>query len=310
MEGIYLLYVLNCLLVASGGIFLKQFDKKTANVRNSSNAFNLTMSVISMLVFFITGLFESGGFSFDATTVKYAVFYALGFVLGMTGQVLSIRYGPLLISIIISRMGALIPMFYSIFAYGDEFSIFMILGTITLFVALALFNMQTKQPEQAQPRKKIPFRFWIFALMSGTGNGIVMLATKIHQIEMADTHKSDLLFLGMLIVSAVFLILVLVQPPKQEQATLKEGEKQPNVLQLFFLGVMWTVFYAVSNALVNFISASIVNKLPAVFFFMASTGFNVLFTFLIARFLYREKLNVFQYVGCIAATAGLILLNF
>ena len=42
---------------------------------------------------------------------------------------------------------------------------------------------------------------------------------------------------------------------------------------------------------------------------MANTGFSILFAFLIARFIFREKLRAQQYVGVVVAVIGMIMLN-
>ena len=52
-----------------------------------------------------------------------------------------------------------------------------------------------------------------------------------------------------------------------------------------------------------------VGYLPTAFYFMANTGFSILIAFAIARFIFREKLRPAQYVGCVIAVVGLILLN-
>ncbi len=315
MVGTYLLYFSGCLIGTVGGIAVKQYGKKTADIRNATNSFNLIFAVISLVYFAVTGFIGSGGLTINYPTLGYALFRSVGEVIGMFGYLQAVRYGSLLLSIVISRMGMLLPVVYSLIFYEDTLTVCMTIGAVLLVAALVLFNKYGEDDRRTSPR------FWVYVSLSFTGNGITMIAMKVQQKELHGLYKSEFLFFSMIIVTLVFLVMFLLRPPVREGRVASGGvpakadEKTPKerlraFSSVFFAGFFWLFLYAITNASSNFISTTVINDLPVVFFYFASTGIGIFLSFIVARFLFRERLSLLQYLGCVMAAAGLILLNF
>ncbi len=315
--GTYLIYIINCVIGAVGGICVKQHDKKTADIRGGTHSFNMILALVSLVEFAVTGLIATGGFTMHGPTLGYAVMRGVAYIVGMIGYLEAVRHGPLLLSIIISRMGLAIPMIVSIFLYDERLSVLMVVGVALLFLALFLFNKKDDSGEGGGTSTI----FWIFVTLSAVGNGIEGLATKMQQeatkAEFGEAcFNSELLFLSTLLEAVIFLVLTLIRPPRRVSASgelvpLPES-KSARVREFFALssvGIVWVVLYALSNATNAFVGSLVISKLPVIFYFMASTGISILLTFLISRFIYREKLRPAQYIGVAIAVVGLILLN-
>ncbi len=308
----YLLYFSQCLLAATADIFVKQYNKKTRNIKGSSNCFNLLIAATSALYYGILWWLSGERFSADVGALLLALLRGAGYVTGMIGYLQAMRCGPLLLSIVISKMGVLIPILCAVLFYGDPLSIPMLLGALLLFPAILLFNGGGGAGGgggKTSPR----FRFFIF--LSFLGNGVAMLATRIQQTEYVGAYKAEHLFFSMLFSVPAFLLFFLLSPPsrcdffrqyeKTERARLSAGS-----FRLLLVGGPWVLCYALGSVGNGYLGMLTITKLPAVFYYFASTGFGILLAFLIARFLYREKLTRAQYLGCLFAAAGLILLNF
>ncbi len=315
--GTYLFYIINCVIGAAGGICVKQHDKKTTDIRGGTHSFNMILALVSLVEFALTGLLSTGTFTLHGPTLWYAVMRGIAYVVGMIGYLEAVRHGPLLLSIIISRMGLAIPMIVSIFLYDEALTVLMVVGVVLLFLALFLFNKKEGSSESGGTS----LLFWIAVTFSAVGNGIEGLATKMQQeatkLEFGEAcYESELLFFSTLLEAVVFLVLTLVQPPRRVDASgelvpLPEGKKA-RVREFFALssvGIGWVALYALSNATSAYIGARVISKLPVIFYFMASTGISILMTFVISRFLYREKLRPLQYLGVVVAAIGLVLIN-
>lgn len=306
--GDYLLFFAACLVGAFGGIFVKEYDKRTEKIQNSTSSFNLLLSICSIVYYLILGLIATGGhFVYNGDTAWYAVFRSVGTVTGYIGYLQAVKYGPLFLSSIISRMGLLIPIVGSWILYGDALSVWKIIGAVLLFAALALFNGKGEGGTQ----KTTP-RFWFYVMLSFTGNGVEAFALKIQQTEQQEAYLNEFLFYSSLIVAVAFFVIFFLALPSREGDTVPEEKKSKckYYFALCMVGAVWVVLYTLGNSLYTWLSSGIVNQFPPVFFYMAPTGIDILFVFLISRFLYHEKFTLKQYIGCLAATAGLILVNF
>lgn len=311
MTGYYLLLLLSSCMASAGGICVKQYDLRAGKIRNSNYVFNLLLSLVSILCFLLTGVLGSGGLVFRFDTFGYAVLRAVGYILGSIGYLAAVHTGPLLLSEVISKMGNLIPILFSIFFLGEKVTVLTVCGAALLFLALILFN--NRGQKNVRP---VGGRFWFFVFLSFFGNGIAMLATKIQQFYQPDQYKSEILFYSMVIVSLFFLGAVLIFPPKAPEGAISAApEKKAHTgryagfFPLFFTGSIFAVLYGILNAGGNYIGTSVISHLPAIVYYMISTGLGILLSFLVARGIYREKLGWLQYVGCALSAVGLFLLT-
>ncbi|GEM_PF-3618124 len=300
----YCLAFLSSGLGAFGGLCVKQYDLKAGHIRSSSAWFNFLLAIVALISFAITGV-AADGLAFHQQTFMYAILRAIGYVIGSYGYIEAVHTGPLLITIIISQMGSLIPIVFSMLFLHEQPDFLTIFGMIILFVALYLFNSKKGQKD-AEPIKTPLYWLWVFS--SFAGNGLTMLATKLQQYAEPGMHRSEYLFWSMLFVTAVFGIMLLVDWARLSKAT-SNIPKSRGIPSGFMLGVMWAAIYSLSNSAQNFIGTITVEKLPAIIAYMVSTGFGILFSFLIARFFYKEKVSKLQYAGIISATVGLFLLT-
>ena len=281
---------------AANGIFIKQYQKGTKKIRNADYVFNFIISVIAATFYAVTGLF-SGGISLRVEFIPYSVLYALCYVIGTVGYLGAVCRGSLLITVIMGQMGCLIPIVFSLIAYGDKPTVATAIGMLLLFVALLLFYMQKNGNDVKNKRS-----FWLFAIMCFFGNGGALLAVKMQQHDHPGEQQSAFLFWGIIFAAAMFFITVLIKQPN----VISCGET--TALKCISRSTSWAILYGAFNATVNFINAQIISRLPTVAFYMCGMGFGILLSFIIARSIYREKLLPHQYIGCSVATVGLILL--
>lgn len=320
MTAYHLLLLLLCSCFgAAGEICVKQYDLRAGKIQNGNYVFNLILSLVSIVCFLITGVSTAGGLTFRADVFGYAVLRAVGYIMGSVGYLAAVHTGPLLLSVVISRMGNLIPIFYSILFLEEEVTPLTVFGALLLFTALVLFNCRKKGGV-----RRAGLRFWVFVFLSFTGNGIAMLAIKVQQFYQPGLYQSEILFYSMAIVSIFFLGAVLVFPPRAPEggragripAALPESPKAcrgsgryADFFPLFFTGAIFAVLYGICNAMGNYIGTTVISHLPAIVYYTFSTGLGILLSFLVARGIYREKLGWLQYLGCGIAAVGLFLLT-
>ena len=324
----YIFFFLSMLVGCSGSIWVKRHAKRTADVYNSTNSFNLLLVLFETFFFLVASIIvalisKNEAFSWDAATIVCAVIRAVAYVLDMVGYLMAVRHGPLLLTVIICRVGFAIPIVLSAICWPDKNQVrwYMAIGMLLLFVALVLFN---KKEGNGQPLSKTTPAFWFWAITGAVGNGMEGFSIKLLENwygDSAATQSGSLencLFYASIVQVVIFAVILFVKPPQrtgvgEDGVTLAPTEKPHHtwrsLLSITFLGGLWILGYAITHATSFYTSSLTIEYLPVVFYFMANTGFSILFAFLIARFIFRERLRPAQYVGVVVAVVGMILLN-
>lgn len=321
----YMFFFASLLIGGSGSIWVKRHAKCTQDIYNSANSFNLMLVGFETLFFLVASIVaatvrNTGSlFVWDTPTVVCAIIRAVAYFLGMLGYLMAVRHGPLLLTSIILRAGLVIPILLSALIWPDSNKVrwYMAIGIALLFLALFLFN---KKEGNGQPLSKTTPAFWFWVLVGAVGNGMEGFSVKLlDNWEGASSGASTLencLFYASLLQIVIFAVVLFRYPPQKtgvdEDGVTLPGKGRPSFkefLPVTLIGCGWIVCYAITNATSFYTSSLTIAYLPVAFYFMANTGFSILFSFIIARFIFREKLRPAQYVGCVIAVIGMILLN-
>ena len=337
----YVFFFLSMLVGCSGSIWVKRHAKCTQDVHNSTHSFNLLLVLFETFFFLVASVivamvnvntYASGAFTWDAATIVCAIVRAVAYVLGMVGYLMAVRHGPLLLTVVICRVGLAIPILLSAMIWPEDNKIrwYMAIGMILLFVALVLFN---KKEGTGQPLSKTTPTFWFWAITGAVGNGMEGFTMKwlnywypsivleknpgVDPASIVAPIENCLFYASVLQVIFFGIIMFVNLPVKtgiDENGVAIPATERPKyslraLLAVTFLGGGWILGYAITNATSFYTSSLTISYLPVVFYFMANTGFSILFAFLIARFIFREKLRTQQYIGVVVAVVGMILLN-
>lgn len=336
----YVFFFLSMLVGCSGSIWVKRHAKCTQDIHNSTHSFNLLLVLFETLFFLVASIVvaamnanaHAGVFTFDAATIVCAIVRAVAYVLGMVGYLMAVRHGPLLLTVVICRVGLAIPILLSAIIWPGDNKIrwYMAIGMVLLFVALVLFN---KKEGTGQPLSKTTPVFWFWAITGAVGNGMEgftmkwlnywypsIVAKENPGIDPATVTApiENCLFYASVLQVIFFAIIMLVYLPVRtgidQNGVAIPAVERPRygfraLMAITFVGGGWILGYAITNATSFYTSSLTISYLPVVFYFMANTGFSILFAFLIARFIFREKLRPQQYVGVVVAVVGMILLN-
>lgn len=299
----YLLCLLASLFSSINGFSMKQYQEKTKRIKNADCFFNFGISLFALLFYAVTGSL-SDGLSASPSVICYALIYGIGYAVGTVGCLFALQRGSLVITVIVCQMGALIPILYSIFVYGEEVTPFTLSGMLSLLLAVFLFNM--KKEAEPKEKKRGGLSFWIGALLGGVGNGTALLAIKMQQSDTPGEKGSALLFYGILVASVTFLALLILCRPHIVQSETKSNEK---CLPMLLSGSLWMLMYGVCNATANLLGSIVVGRLPAVVYYMIMTGFGILVSFVLGWLVFKERLSLVQRFGVAVATVGLVLLT-
>lgn len=281
MEYLFLLAVV--VLVSLQDILKKQYNSRSQSP--CTFLFSFFTSVGAILLFIATSGFSP---DFRADVLPYSVCFAAAFASAIAGSFFAIKYGSLSITILVTSYSLIIPALYGVFALGDTLGTFGIIGLALLFISIFLINAK---------REKVSINTkWIISLLFAfVGNGMCSLIQKTQQLKFDGEYKSEFMIVALLISAVLFLILALV--------------KRERILRGDMKLIPLSVATGIANGITNYLVMVLTGLIPSVILFPVISAGGIVIGFLVALFIYRERLNKIQYIGYFIGIASIILLN-
>lgn len=288
----YFLLFLVVFLAYIQNVFIKQSDKKTKEAENAQVIF-LFFEVLSATLFL--GCLYAFQFTFSWTTFFFAMGFACSFSICIFSSYMAIKTGSLSLSALISSFSIIIPALYSSIVLDEQFTKFGIIGLILLFISLVLVNTIEKD-------KKFNFKWLIFVTLSFLGNGIGSTLQKVHQNRLteqgmqANGYAVCFQFFAMLAVTLIFGAMLIMQQPKEFKVLLKKSS-------------VYASATGIANASCNILMLLLATALPGVVLYPSVSAGLIVFTFITAIILYKERFTKWQYFGYVCGIASVILLS-
>ena len=272
------------------GLTLQQIASKFYGDKVQGGAYSFTMGTILVaLLFFI---FTSGGdFVFSTSYVGYAVLFGFSTCVTLLFTLLAINEGTLSLTSLINQYSLLIPTVYGLLMLNEPIGTYLVVGVILLMVSLALINL-----EKGEGYKRITLKWGIYVFLAFVGNGACSTIQKVQQLECGGQYKNEFMIIAYAI-SVVGLTVCML---------LFERE---NCLHDIKKGSGCIVIRGLSLALVNLLVMVLSNTMPASVMFPIISAGGIVVTFLVALFIYKEKLSTLQNIGLILGIISIIFLN-
>lgn len=278
----YLLLICLIVFVAAQSIIKKQYNLKAEYPKVF---FFSAVTAAAEVVFFAI----SSGFRFEFVPelVPYSIAFAVVFSAMLIGGFLSISWGPLSITMLIISYSLLIPTFYGLFK-GETIGITGIIGGILLLISLFLIRAK---------KEKMNFSVkWLIAVMvTFVVNGISSVILDIQPERFDGKYKNEFMIMAMLLSSIILLVAALIRKEKifkEKRLCLAMGAAN-----------------GVSNALVNLLVMYLASRIASVILFPVVSAGGILLGFIMAIFVYHEKLSKMQTIGYFIGVASIVLLK-
>lgn len=279
----YLLLLVVVILVAAQNFIAKQYNIK-------AKAFNIWMfsgmTTLGALSFFLI----NAGFQVAMVweVLPFAVGFALFYGCAVVGSVLAVRKGMFSLSTLVSSYSLLIPTLYGIIYLNDPVGWIGYVGIILLIASIYLLN---KKKEEV----KFSVAWLIWVSVGFIGNGVCSTVQKMQQLHFDGGYKNELMIYSLAMVTVFFMIMGVI--------TGKELGKEAKATALYGLPK------GLANGVTNLLVMVLQGVLPTALLFPMISAGGIVIAFLLAVFLYRERLTKLQLVGYVIGTVSVILLN-
>lgn len=281
MNSIYLVITMVFLLTQS--VLRKLYSEQT----KSAGVYTFSVfSACGALAFFLLTLKNP---VWDLRILPYAIIFAASYLSAGIFGLKAISVGPLSLTSLITNFSLIIPTFYGLLFLGERGSVFFFVGVATLLVALVLVNKSSESTP-------ITGKWLIYVAIAFAGNGLCSLSQTLQQNAFQGAGKNEFMILALVLVvigSAIMMV-------RQEWNDIKVYVKY---------GTVKGLACGVANGIVNMLVMVLLGAMPASVVFPLITGGSIVFTYVISRTAFRERLSNRQTVGFVFGVASIILLN-
>ncbi len=281
LNAVYLISII--LGVSSQDIFKKPYTNKVGG--KGVYWFSGTLSIAALLFFVVT----SKGLQFEMGILPYALGFAATYIITMVFSVKAISCGPLSLTALFSSYSLMLPAFYGLFFLREPIGVGFIPGIILLMISLFLINKKSDN-------NKISFKWVIYVFLVFVGNGMCSVFQKMQQTKYDGAYKSEFMIVSLGMVAIAMLVFALVDERKDFRTFCKGGW-------------YWAALCGLMNGIVNLLVMILSGRmLVSLMFPLVSSG-GIIVTYVVSRFVYKEKLTKIQFVGFLIGIATVVCLN-
>ena len=218
--------------------------------------------------------------------IPYSIGFSVAYATALAGNFLAIESGPLALTTLICSYSLIMPTFHGVFVYGDKLDLIGIIGLILLAISLFLIN-------EKDDNTKFNVKWIICIIVSFIGNGFCSITQKMEQVAFDGAYKNEFMIVALVFVSIFMVIAMLVTKEKCDfkNATLPAAG------------------CGVANGIVNMLVMVLTGLMPSVILFPSISAGGIALGFVIAVFMYKERLTKLQTVGYVLGTVSVVLLN-
>ncbi len=283
MIGIFIL--LTIFGIAIQGFCQKKYNNSDERHKISIYEFNF-MLVISAILFFIPQI--GNEFKVNIELLVYSFCFAVTYFCAVVFTILAIKEGALSLTSLFSSYSLIIPTMYGALFLYEEFGITKKVGVVILLISLFFIgNIKTGE--------RVSKKWVLYVVLLFLGNGLCSLVQRLYQIKSNGENKAEFMIIALVMIAFAMVVLVLITEKRVSLPKMKNG------------GV-FAISCGLANGAVNMLTM-IMAKYPATIVYPTISAGGIVLTFILSKFIFKEKLSRNQYIGFVTGIISVIVLN-
>ena len=276
--------------MSAGGVIRKYYNERTGS---RGVFFSTALSVVVAGLVFV---FSSGfKFSFEWGVLWYALAFAAGFGASSLFGFLAIKTGPLSLTSLVTSYSLIIPTLYGLIFLGDETTIFFWTGLGLLLVSLFLINKREKNAQSDSVKITLPWVICVLVAFFANGIGSTVQTMQVKAFEGA--YKNEMMIIALSVSSLIIFAISLFTERSDIPFCFKKGA---------WLMAISGLSTGALNLLVMLLNDG---RMNASIVFPVISGGCIIITWLVAHFLYKEKLTKWQNAALVFGIVSVVLMN-
>ncbi len=281
-----------CLIVLSTGVHqLEGVMTRKYNEKNKQGGFLFTamVSLFAMLFFLVS---DRNGLQFSAQLLPYGLAAGVCYCTASFLTYVALGCGSFVLSNLFLSYALLFSVGYGIFFLKEPVTVATGLG-----IALSLLSIFLVKGEKREDDAVGVNAGWLVCiLLSCIGSGMLGILQKMQQVRFQAAYDNEFMAITLCFSALCMFAAGLAANRGAFGRTLRTGGPYAAVAGL-------------SNGAANLLSLIVNTLLPLSVAAPSRAGVKILFSFALARLVFREKLSARQLAGVLTGTASLILLN-
>ena len=283
-----LLIIISCLTREAEGVLIKKYNGKH---EKGGFIFTSIVSLFSMIFFLCMDLItDPNGIQITLPLAVYGILSGIAFATASLLTFIALGCGAYVLSKLILSYGILITIGYGLFT-GETLSVFGWIGIALIAISLYLVKDDSKE-ETVKISKK-----WIICIaLSVVCAGVFSVLQRHQQIEFSNLYDNEFMIIT-LGVSAVSLFFI---------GVLKDGKDLGYIIKN---GSPYAIGAGISNGTTNLLTLYLYTLAPVSFVSPMNAGLAMIVSFLISKFIFKEKFSKLQYLGVLLGAIAIVLFN-
>ncbi len=268
------------------GIAIKKYNAKH---EVGGFIFTALISLFAMLFFFLT---DRGGLHFPIEMLPYGILANVCYCSASYLTFVALSSGSFVMTNLFLSYGLLFSIGYGLFFLQEPATFLTYVGLALIIISIFLVR---KDSTEEKGTVKISAKWVIATLFSVISSGVLSVLMKMQQVKFDQVDNEFMIVtLGF---SAITLLLI---------GLIKDGRNLGYILKN---GGLYATAAGLSNGATNLLSLFVTRMIPVSIASPSRAGVKILFSFLLALFMFKEKFSKRQIIGVILGTAALVLLN-
>lgn len=254
--------------------------------------FSCLISFFSMLFFLFKDLLmDSRGITIPSVMWAFGIISGLFYAGGFYYMYVALEEGSFSLVRLVSTSSIIFPIIYGVAFLNERLNV---LGLVLLIVASLLFKISNKNnTEQNKGKSK---RWLFYTIISVICNGLISVISRIQQLYFNDAFTNEFLFISLAVSFLSLLMISIIKDRKR----MKE---------IFKSSLLYSFGAGACNGISNMLRMVAYIYVPISVVVPLNMGVEIILSFLVSIFLYKEKFTKHQLAGAAIATVGLILLK-
>ncbi len=286
----YLLILLADILLAVAFVMQKKYQNIAGTSISSTLVYNALLGFAGAIVCLLMKNFKISISLYSVVMAMLFTIFVLFYV--FVGFKIIEKSNISFYTLFLMSGGMIVPYIWGVAFFNEELTIARIIGLIAILFAIIMCNSGAKKPE----KRTLLLGIAVFFL-----NGFVSVVSKTHQISKVSEYVSSLDFAFLTnVVKAIVCVGLIVVFRKSMSGKLFEKKPGKNFLMIIITA-------SLANSLSFIFQLVGATTLPATVLYPLVTGGSIILTSLAGVIVFKEKLNVKQWVGISICFIGTLL---
>ena len=258
-----------------------------------------TISLVFSLLFFVVVFLIKNGLDFsgfEVNLLKYALPFGACFSASSIFTKLALDEGDLSLTSLFLSFSLLIPTMYGVIFLGDPIDFIFWIALVLFLISLVVVNVDFSKTAK---RKPVTLKWVIFLVCGSITNGLCSTIQTAQQNAYNGLKGDESMIISLTLAIVIATIVIFVA---KEKPFIKDATKSA-----LALGAPSGTLIGLNNLLVMVLVGQ--KLLPVSILFPLISGGGLILSFLLGRFIFKEKYKLQQYFGILCGFASIILFN-